>query len=173
MAFSKVLASATALTDDSEVLSYKLKEALSINKEELEKLNFRRMCANMTAQLSRSAIAAAGTKRKLDVDSTMAGKRGGGGDGGGSPRGLGTPGKSLNYCLSEVSFAYLGAVVLDGKPPLAKCSSVGCRFDHDIPVAPVSKEQKAKLLSVVKNILKSPLRLEALNKVFNKPNFSV
>jgi hypothetical protein len=173
VAFSKVLASATALTDDSNVLAYKLKEALSINMDELERLNLRRLCANMTAQLSRNAITAAGTKRKLEIDSTVTGKRGGGGDGGGSQRGLGTPGKPLNYCLSDVSFAYLGAVVLDGKPPLAKCSSVGCRFDHDIPVAPVSKEQKYKLLSVVKNIVKSPLRLEALNKVSNKPNFSV
>ena len=82
VAFSKVLASATALTDDSNVLAYKLKEALSINMDELERLNLRRLCANMTAQLSRNAITAAGTKRKLEIDSTMTGKRGGGGDGG-------------------------------------------------------------------------------------------
>ena len=63
--------------------------------------------------------------------------------------------------------------MLDGKPPLAKCATAGCIFDHDIPVAPVSKEQKARLLSVIKNIVKSPQRVEALNKVFNKPNFSV
>jgi hypothetical protein len=126
---------------------------------------------NITAQLARGVIGA-GAKRKFEFDAGQGGKKGGG-DGGGGPRGLGMPGKPMNYCLSEVSFAYLGGVVLDGNPMLAKCATVGCRFDHDIPVAPVTKEQKARLLSVVKNIVESPLRLEALNKVFNKPNFSV
>ena len=174
VAFSKVLASASALTDDSSVLSLRLQEALSIDKAELEKKNFRRLGANMaamTAQMARGALAS-GVKRKFEPDVAHGGKKGVG-DGGGSPRGLGTPGKPMNYCLSDVGFAYLGAVALDGKPPLAKCAVAGCRFDHDIPTAPVSLEQKARLVSVIKNIVKCPQRLEALTKVFNKPNFTV
>ena len=174
VAFSLVLSSATALTDSDEDLCFQLKIALAIDMKALEKKNFRRLGSNLTfltAQMAKGALVA-GAKRKQDWDVIQAGKKGAS-DGGGSPRGLGAPGKLLNYCLADVSFAYLGGVVLDDKPPLAKCSNVGCRFDHDIPVAPVSKEQKARLLSVIKLVAKSPQRLEALTKVVNKPNFSV
>jgi hypothetical protein len=56
VAFSKVLASGMALTDDSDIFSCKLKEA-PINKDELERKNLRRLCSNILAQLSRNALA--------------------------------------------------------------------------------------------------------------------
>jgi len=55
VAFSKVLASATALTDDADVLSYSLKEALAIDKDELERKNLRRLCSIVSRLVRRES----------------------------------------------------------------------------------------------------------------------
>ena len=169
VAFSKVLASATALTEDADVLSANLKIALYIDKDELERLNLRRLCASMSAQLDKSELGT-GDKRKRDIDGDQA-------DGDGvcedHTKQSVMSGRPVNFCLSTVSFTFLGALPFDGRPPLAECADSECQFNHVIPAVPVSMSDKVRLVSLTKLIKNSPQRLTALLKVFNAANFSV
>ena len=82
-------------------------------------------------------------------------------------------GRPVNFCLSAMSFTFLGAQEFDGRPPLVECANSGCGFDHDIPTVPVSVNEKVRLINQTKLIKNSPQRLTALLKVFNDPKFSV
>ena len=117
----------------------------------------------MTAQMM------SGDKRKRENDGVQA-------DGNGA-RGVHTQqsvtsGRPVNFCLSAVSFTYLGALPFDGRPPLEECSDSGCQFNHVIPTAPVSVIEKDRLVSLTKLIKNNPQRLATLLRVFNGAGFS-
>ena len=123
----------------------------------------------MSAQLDKSELGT-GDKRKRDIDGDQA-------DGDGvcedHTKQSVMSGRPVNFCLSTVSFTFLGALPFDGRPPLAECADSECQFNHVIPAVPVSMSDKVRLVSLTKLIKNSPQRLTALLKVFNAANFSV
>jgi hypothetical protein len=169
VSFSKVLGLAAGLADDDSVFLGKLHEALRVDEAALLQKNFWSLSTQMNRVLIATKQEDAHKSKKPKWQGKDFGQAASPGSGvPGKPSG---PGKGVGYCVAELCFKYLEAGKVYDNKPLQPCIHGNvCNFNHKIPNAPVTVDQKAEFMNLSK--LLAPEKKAALLVVMNKPTFT-